>query len=132
MMVFLTAVSLSISPNSVPFASDTGALQADSSSHGNHDDDDNITVPMVLCIDSKSLYDCLVKLGTMQEKRLMVDLMCLRQSYERREITEIIWIKGPTNPADAMTKDKPCPALQRIIDSNKIEVDVDGWVERMN
>ena len=94
---------------------------------GNHDnDDDNITIPMVLCIDSKSLYDCLVKLGITQEKRLMVDLMCLRQSYERREITEIIWIKGPTNPADAMTKDKPCPALRRIINSNKIEVDVDS------
>ncbi|KAA6410313.1 MAG: Transposon Ty2-OR1 Gag-Pol poly [Lasallia pustulata] len=88
--------------------------------------------PTVLCIDSKSLYDCLVKLGITQEKRLMVDLMCLRQSYERREITEIIWIKGPTNPADAMTKEKPCPALRRIIDSNKIEVDVDGWVERMD
>ena len=87
---------------------------------------------MVLCINSKSLYDCLVKLGTTQEKRLRVDLMCLRQSYERREITEIIWIKGPANPADAMTKDKPCPALRRIINSNKIEVDVDGWVERID
>ncbi|SLM37481.1 hypothetical protein PMAA_090260 [Lasallia pustulata] len=92
---------------------------------GNHNNND-ITVPMVLCIDSKSLYNCLVKLGTTQEKRLMVDLMCLCQSYERREITKIIGIKGPTNPADAMTKDKPCPALRRIINSNKIEVDVDS------
>ena len=49
----------------------------------------NILLPMVVCVDSKSLYDCLVKLGTTQEKRLMVDVMCLRQSYERREITEI-------------------------------------------
>ncbi len=42
-------------------------------------------LPLVLCTDSKSLYDCLVKLGTTQEKRLMVDLMCLRQAYERRK-----------------------------------------------
>src|SRR5204863_5653797 len=63
-----------------------------------------IDLPLLLCTDSKSLYDCLVKLGTTQEKRLMVDLMCLRQSYERREITEIKWIDGNTNPADAMTK----------------------------
>ena len=46
-------------------------------------------LPLVLYTDSKSLYDCLVKLGTTQEKRLMVNLMYLRQAYERREITEI-------------------------------------------
>ncbi|KAF1979317.1 hypothetical protein BU23DRAFT_576936 [Bimuria novae-zelandiae CBS 107.79] len=32
---------------------------------------------------------CLVKLGTTKEKRLMIDIMALRQLYERREITEI-------------------------------------------
>ena len=34
-------------------------------------------LPLVLCTDLKSLYDCLVKLDITQEKRLMVDLMCL-------------------------------------------------------
>lgn len=63
-----------------------------------------ISLPLVACIDSKSLYDCLVKLGSTQEKRLMVDVMCLRQLYERREVTEITWIDGDSNPADAMTK----------------------------
>ena len=48
-----------------------------------------IQLPLILYTDSKSLYDCLVRLGTTQEKRLMVDLMCLHQSYERRMITEI-------------------------------------------
>jgi hypothetical protein len=37
-----------------------------------------IELPLVLYTDSKSLYDYLVKLGTTQEKRLMIDIMCLR------------------------------------------------------
>jgi hypothetical protein len=48
-----------------------------------------IELPLVVYTDSKSLYECLVKLGTTQEKRLIVDVMCLRQAYERREIAEV-------------------------------------------
>ena len=44
---------------------------------------------LIFYTDSRSLYDCLVKLGTTQEKRLMIDIICLRQSYERREIVEV-------------------------------------------
>lgn len=40
----------------------------------------------ILYTDSKSLYDCLIRRGTTQEKRLMID------------------IDGDTNPADAITK----------------------------
>ncbi|KAI0994317.1 hypothetical protein K3495_g13865 [Podosphaera aphanis] len=87
-------------------------------------------IPLVICTDSKSLYDCLVKLGTTREKRLMIDIMSLRQSYERREIAEVKWIDGNTNPADAMTKSKPCQALKSLIDTNKIELKVSEWVER--
>ena len=61
-------------------------------------------VSLILCTDSKSLYDCLVRLGTTNEKRLMIDVMSLRQSYERREITEVKWVDGDNNPADSMTK----------------------------
>jgi hypothetical protein len=39
-------------------------------------------IPLIVCTDSFSLYECLVKLGTTKEKRLMIDIMSLRQSYE--------------------------------------------------
>src|ERR1700722_14048713 len=88
-------------------------------------------LPITLCTDSKSLYNCLVKLGTTQEKRLIVDLMCLQQSYERREIAEIKWIDRNSNPADAMTKSKPCQALKDLIDTNTVNLQVTEWVERV-
>ena len=89
-----------------------------------------IDLPLVLYIDLKSLYGCLIKLGTIVEKRLIIDIICLRQAYERREITEVKWIKGESNPADLMTKGKLLNALKRLIDTNTLEMEVKEWVER--
>ncbi len=44
---------------------------------------------LILITDFKSLYDCLIQLDITVKKRLMINVMTLRQSYERREITEI-------------------------------------------
>lgn len=89
-----------------------------------------IKIPLIIATDSNSLYECLVKLGTTVEKRLMVDIMCLRQAYERRLIAEIMWIEGGSNPADAMTKSNACDALRKLIDTNKLELKTGKWVER--
>lgn len=86
-------------------------------------------VPLILCTDSRSLYECLSKLGTTTEKRLMIDIMAIRQSYEHREVTEIRWIAGSKNPADALTKGKACSALKKLIDRNEIDISTDSWVE---
>ena len=87
-------------------------------------------IPLIICTDSYSLYECLVKLGTTKEKRLMIDIMALRQSYQRREITEIRWINGKDNPVDAMTKSSPNCALKDFIDNNKLTIRMEGFVER--
>jgi hypothetical protein len=87
-------------------------------------------IPLFICTDSYSLYECLVKLGTTKEKRLMIDIMALRQSYERREIIEIRWINGEDNPADSFTKTSPNRALERFVDRNESTVRVEGWVQR--
>jgi predicted KAP-like P-loop ATPase len=91
-----------------------------------------INLLLVLCIDSKSLYECLVKLGITQEKRLIIDIICLRQAYKHREIVEVKWIKGKSNLVNAMTKSnsKSSNALKRLIDTNILQLDVEEWVER--
>ena len=52
--------------------------------------------------DSRRLYDCLVRINQTTEKRLFIDLRILRQSYERREMTEVFWIPTAQNPADGI------------------------------
>jgi hypothetical protein len=71
-----------------------------------------------------------VKLGTTKEKRLMIDIMALRQSYERKEIFEMRWINGNDNPADAMTKATPNKALENFVSTNTLRIRVEGWVDR--
>ena len=61
----------------------------------------------------------------------MIDIMCLRQSYERREISEVLWIDGDSNSADAMTKACPCQALRDLVDTNRTNLQATAWVERV-
>ena len=58
--------------------------------------------------------------------------MCLQQAYKRRQITEVKWIDGDTNPADAITKGKPCTALLQLININRVELWAIEWVKRTN
>jgi hypothetical protein len=90
------------------------------------------SIPVVICTDSKSLYDCLVKLGTTSEKRLMIDIMSLRESYEKREINEIRWINGKDNPADAFTKKTANQALSKLVRTNKLTVGIEASVDRLD
>ena len=98
-----------------------------------HTINDRLDIPkpqLIICTDSYSLYQCLVQMGTTREKRLMIDIMSLGQSYENREINEIRWIQGQDNPADAMTKATPNRALENFISYNKIMIRIEGWVQR--
>ncbi|PVH80071.1 hypothetical protein DL98DRAFT_549327 [Cadophora sp. DSE1049] len=61
-------------------------------------------LPTVVCTDSLSLYECI-----------------------RRELTEIRWIDGTHNPANAITKAIPNKALQKFIDTNTLTVKMEGW-----
>jgi hypothetical protein len=47
------------------------------------------TIPIIVYTNSYSLYECLVKLGTTKEKRFIIDIMVIRESYENRELFEI-------------------------------------------
>ena len=89
-------------------------------------------IPLVLCTDSQSIYDTIGGLNTTKEKRLMIQLMALRESYENREIHEVRWIPGKENPADALTKEssKANGSLRQLVAKNELSITLQGYVTR--
>jgi hypothetical protein len=61
-----------------------------------------------------------MKLGTTKEKRLIINIITIRQAYEQQDVSDIRWINGRNNPADAMTKAGPNRALKQLINNNKL------------
>jgi hypothetical protein len=61
------------------------------------------SIPIVILIDSLSLFHVLTKSSTTSEKRVMIDLAVTREAYKKREIEAIGFVRTESNPADAFT-----------------------------
>lgn len=69
-------------------------------------------IPLHVYTDSWILPDFLVHIQKMTEKRLLIDLHMIRQSYERQEGTELFWIPTAENHLETFKKAVSTPALQ--------------------
>lgn len=87
-------------------------------------------LPLMLCTDSKILYEPLLGLKPSKEKRLLIDLAGLREAYELREISQIVWVSSHLNPTDGLTNQGVCAPLQRLIEKNQHQWSPKAWVER--
>ncbi len=72
-------------------------------------------VSLKIFTDSKALYDSCTHLTVTSEKRRLIALALLREAYEDHEISEIVWIPGSENPADALTNLKMSLALAVLL-----------------
>jgi hypothetical protein len=52
----------------------------------------------------------------------MIDIIYFQETYKRKQIMEIKEIDRKTNPIDTITKNKPCIAFTRLIDTNQIDL----------
>jgi hypothetical protein len=79
------------------------------------------SVRLILAVDAKTLYDALVNLGQLSEKRLQIDVAATRDAFRTNIINGIAWIPGDQNPADGLTRGhgRECPGLIQIMDSGK-------------
>ena len=81
---------------------------------------------MIIYINSFSLYEYIIKLNTIKEKHLIIDIIVIRQLYERRELSEIRWIASNNNPANIITKSTANKLLKSLISTNYLNVKIQG------
>jgi len=48
-----------------------------------------LVIPIIIYTNLYSLYKCLVKLSTTKKKRLIINIIALRQSYKRQKLFKI-------------------------------------------
>ncbi|TVY41919.1 hypothetical protein LCER1_G009315 [Lachnellula cervina] len=71
------------------------------------------SIETIVYTNSFSLYKCLIKLRTTKEKRLIIDIIGLR---------EIRWINSKDNPIDAIIKINPNWMLEILINTNSLTI----------
>lgn len=87
------------------------------------------TIKLEALIDSKTVFNVIAKDGKTSEKRLQIDVLALRQSYDLGELDRIAWIPGKRNPADSLTKPvlTTSSPLYQVMKTNKLDIQPQGW-----
>jgi hypothetical protein len=71
-------------------------------------------------MDSKSLYEYIIKLRITKEKYLIINIIAIKQTYEKKELFEIRYINRRDNPTNTITKLLFNKILEKFIDINKL------------
>lgn len=88
--------------------------------------------PLHTCTDSKSLLGVITKCSNTEKKRLMIDIISVRNAYEIEEISNIEHIRSEHNPDDAVKKRKSCPVLVQVSSEMTSTFHVEQWVYQLN
>eukprot|EP00171_Calliarthron_tuberculosum_P004827 IDg4827t1 len=88
------------------------------------------TIPLKMFTDSKQLFDVITKASYPTEKRLMIDILAVREAYNTFEISNVGLISGTSNPADALTKPNFSSSLMNIILHAQDKTPVLQWIFR--
>jgi hypothetical protein len=67
-----------------------------------------------------------MKLGITKKKRLIINIIVIRQAYEKKELFEICYINKQNNPTDTITKLLFNKILEKFIDTNELIIRMQG------
>ena len=78
--------------------------------------------------DSKCLFDSMTRLTSATEKRLLIDIAALRQSYTRGELFNLGHVSSNYNLADPLTKKTRSTLLETAMMEGKLTHPVNQWI----
>jgi hypothetical protein len=88
-----------------------------------------LKILVIIYIDLRSLYNCLVRLGIIDKKRLMINIMLLRKVYKKKEISKVWWIDKKDNLANACIKKVLNRVLEKLILINILKIRVEVYIK---
>lgn len=77
----------------------------------------------------KTVFNVEAKGRKSAERRLQIDILALRESYDLGELYRIAWIPGTENPADSLIKPvlTHISPLFKIMRTNLFTLNPEGW-----
>ena len=87
-------------------------------------------IPLQMYTDSKFLFDVITTASSLREKRLLIDIAVVKEAYYKQDISQVGHIFSDQNPADALTKPSNCPALNSVLDTGQLKLEINQWVVR--
>ena len=85
-------------------------------------------VSICLFTDSKSLLDVISKGTRTAEKRVMLDISCPRQVFQRNEISDVRYVRSNQNLADGLTKKMKQEAIREVFQTGEWKVEPEQWI----
>jgi hypothetical protein len=79
--------------------------------------------------DSLAVFDAISKNTAPKDQRLQIDIAQLRESWQRREIGELAFIRSRLNIADSLTK-RDSSSLLRVLQSGLDEAELEQWITK--
>jgi hypothetical protein len=87
-------------------------------------------IRLQLLTDSKQLFDAISHSTQTKEKRILIDIAALKQSFERHEISDLGLVAGRDLLADCFTKDMEPTQLMSAFESGFLRHEIKRWIIR--
>ena len=73
------------------------------------------TNPLIAVVDNQSLRDAIYSTKLVDDKRLRVDMACIKESMNKREVEAVKWCSGEVQLANCLTKRGACTESLRAV-----------------